>query len=314
MLSLLLLGGSFVFHRIQLGREKAVLTPPGMMISVNEHDMHVLAVGTGDVTCVFISGLGIPAPVLEMKGLYTDMAEDFRVVVVERAGYGYSTSADDSRDIDIVLDETRTVLKAAGEEPPYVLIAHSIGGLEAVYWAQKYPDEVLAIVGLDIGFPQGYIEEGLTDAMRRTRNIQAFLIKCGIHRWIPGAVISPDVLNADFLTAEEKAQYRALAFKNMLNDDMVSELNSVEANAKKSLAYDLPLHTPIRIFLPVPKSDQELNQNADYYQGRKAYYQSFIDPFKDGELIVSVRGDHYIYLDSYGQIADICWEFISRIK
>ena len=41
-------------------------------------------------------------------------------------------------------------LDKAGIQDPYVLCPHSLSGLEALYWAQKYPDEVEAIVGLDI--------------------------------------------------------------------------------------------------------------------------------------------------------------------
>ena len=37
-----------------------------------------------------------------------------------------------------------------GFEGPYVLCPHSMSGLEAVLWAQKYPDKVEAIVGLDM--------------------------------------------------------------------------------------------------------------------------------------------------------------------
>lgn len=44
-------------------------------------------------------------------------------------------------------------LDKAGIQDPYVLCPHSLSGLEALYWAQKYPDEVEAIVGLDMAVP-----------------------------------------------------------------------------------------------------------------------------------------------------------------
>ena len=31
-----------------------------------------------------------------------------------------------------------------------------MSGLEALYWAQKYPDEVSAIIGLDMAVPEYY--------------------------------------------------------------------------------------------------------------------------------------------------------------
>lgn len=48
-----------------------------------------------------------------------------------------------------MLEETRLALEMAGEKSPYVLIPHSMSGLEAIYWAQKHPDEIIAIIGFD---------------------------------------------------------------------------------------------------------------------------------------------------------------------
>ena len=47
-----------------------------------------------------------------------------------------------------MLNEVRQGLSLAGESGPYILFPHSMSGLEAVYWAQQYPDEVTAIIGL----------------------------------------------------------------------------------------------------------------------------------------------------------------------
>ena len=67
-----------------------------------------------------------------------------------------SDVVDKSRDIDSILEDTRTALAAAGLNAPYVLCPHSMSGLEALYWAQKYPDEVSAIIGLDMAVPEYY--------------------------------------------------------------------------------------------------------------------------------------------------------------
>ena len=55
-----------------------------------------------------------------------------------------------------MLEETRRALILAGERGPYVLLPHSMSGLEAIYWAQKYPQEIKAIIGLDMAFPEAY--------------------------------------------------------------------------------------------------------------------------------------------------------------
>lgn len=72
--------------------------------------------------------------------------------MAEKFGYGFSDIVDSDRDIDTVLRQTRTALDKAGINGPYVLCPHSMSGIEALYWAQQYPDEVESIVGLDMVF------------------------------------------------------------------------------------------------------------------------------------------------------------------
>lgn len=75
---------------------------------------------------------------------------------MEKAGYGFSDDSDISRDIDTVLSETRPALSLSGFSGPYILCAHAMSGIEALYWFQQYPDEVSAIIGLDMAVPAAY--------------------------------------------------------------------------------------------------------------------------------------------------------------
>ena len=68
----------------------------------------------------------------------------------------------------------------------YVLIQSS--GLEALYWAQKYPDEVSAIIGLDMAVPSYY------ENMQINYRLCVFQVcgKIGVTRLIPGISESDD--------------------------------------------------------------------------------------------------------------------------
>ncbi|WP_251035323.1 alpha/beta fold hydrolase [Paenibacillus polymyxa] len=153
---LLIIVISFTNHTIKLKSELTILTPPGAMVNVNNHQMHVYTEGAGSQTLVFLSGGGTSAPVLDFKALYSRLSEQYRIAVVEKAGYGFSETAKVSRDIDTILEETRTALTLSGQNPPYVLFPHSMSGIEALYWAQRYPNEVKAIIGLDPAIPEVY--------------------------------------------------------------------------------------------------------------------------------------------------------------
>lgn len=45
-----------------------------------------------------------------------------------------------------------------GEKGPFILLPHSMSGLEAIRWKQMYPDDVKAIIGLDMATPKTYKE------------------------------------------------------------------------------------------------------------------------------------------------------------
>jgi pimeloyl-ACP methyl ester carboxylesterase len=48
-----------------------------------------------------------------------------------------------------VVDDLRALLAAAGERGPYVLVAHSYGGLIALLYARLHPEEIAGLVMVD---------------------------------------------------------------------------------------------------------------------------------------------------------------------
>ncbi len=145
---LVLLLASFTYHRLALQREKASLNPMGQMVSVNGHEMSIFVKGEGPQTLVFLSGAGTASPILDFKDLYDGLSKQYKIVVVERAGYGYSEDTSKSRDVSEVLSETRQALAKAHVSGPYIILSHSMASLETLLWQEKYPSEVKAILVL----------------------------------------------------------------------------------------------------------------------------------------------------------------------
>ena len=87
---LLFLSATFIFHRISLEKEKASLTPMGQQVLVDGHQMNVYVEGNGPETIVVLSGAGIASPILDFKNISESLSKRYKVVIVERAGYGYS--------------------------------------------------------------------------------------------------------------------------------------------------------------------------------------------------------------------------------
>ena len=235
---------SFIRHKICLSNEKDLLTPLGELVEVDGHDMSIYIEGEGGHTLVFLSGSGTCSPILDFKSLYSLLSDDYRIVVVEKFGYGFSDIVDSDRDIDTVLGQTRTALDKAGINGPYVLCPHSMSGIEALYWAQQYPEEVEAIVGLDMAVPEYYDEMKISIPVMKLGQYAAAL---GVTRWISG-ISESDAIKYGTLTDNEKEIYRAVFYNRTATVTMINEAKEIKESAGVVKAYGVP-QVPMLLFI-----------------------------------------------------------------
>ena len=223
---LLFLLATFIFHRISLVKEQASLTPVGQQVLVNGHQMNVYVEGDGPETIVFLSGAGIASPILDFKDVSNSLSKKYKVVIVERAGYGYSDDSNQSRDVMEVLSETRQALSQANVTGPFIILSHSMASLESLAWQEKYPDEVKALVGLDWALPASY--EDLKDN-QALLTVAYWSSKIGLLRYFPESFY----IKNPTLSESERQQYKLLAYKQLMSQAMLHESRLVKENAKK---------------------------------------------------------------------------------
>lgn len=223
---ILFLGGTFGFHQLSLQKESKLLMPIGKKVVVNGHQMNVYIKGEGSETIVFLSGAGIASPILDFKNLTDSLSKKYKVVVVERAGYGFSEDSDQSRDVMTVLSETRQALSQAEVSGPYVIVSHSMASLESLAWQEKYPNEVKALVGLDWALPASY--EDLKDN-QALLTVAYWSSKIGLLRYFPESFY----IKNPTLTETERQQYKLLAYKQLMSQAMLHESRLAKENAKK---------------------------------------------------------------------------------
>ena len=190
------------------------------------HKINVYVEGDGPETIVVLSGAGIASPILDFKNLTDSLSKKYKVVVVERAGYGFSEDSDQSRDVMTVLSETRQALSQAEVSGPYVIVSHSMASLESLAWQEKYPDEVKALVGLDWALPASY--EDLKDN-QALLTVAYWSSKIGLLRYFPESFY----IKNPTLTETERQQYKLLAYKQLMSQAMLHESRLAKENAKK---------------------------------------------------------------------------------
>ena len=297
-----------IYHNYQLSKEAALIKSKGTLVNINNKKMNVYNEGSGDDTYVFMSGSGIASPVYEMKGVYSKFSKENKIAVVERAGYGNSNVFNDGRDIDKILDQTREVLIKSGNKPPYILVPHSISGIEAIYWAQKYPEEIKGIIALDIGLPQQYVKYK-SEVDKSTLKIRGInlLTKMGIHRLLPSTTYNPEVIRQSFLTKQEKEIYKAISYKQFFNDDMKQELLHSYENSKKPINLPIPKETPILFLDAIADQYKNSKYTIQHYKD----YKEFAEQLEIADVI-KLRGTHSIYLYQADEIYKFSKEFINK--
>ena len=223
---LLFLLATFIFHRISLEKEEASLSPMGQQVLVNGHQINIYVEGDGPETIVVLSGAGIASPILDFKNVSESLSKRYKVVIVERAGYGYSDDSNHSRDVMEVLSETHQALSQANITGPFIILSHSMASLESLAWREKFPDEVKALIGLDWALPSSY--EDLKDN-QALLTLAYWSSKIGLLRYFPESFY---IKNQTLIESERK-QYKLLAYKQLMSQAMLHESQTVKENAKK---------------------------------------------------------------------------------
>ena len=134
-------------------RDRRRYPPPGLLINVDGHPMHLQVRGpdTDGPTVVLEAGMGSFSP--NWYWVQRELASKIRTVAYDRAGLGWSRRSRQPRDAQAIAVELRDALSKAGIEPPYVLAGHSFGGLPIRAFADLYPDLTAGLILVDASHP-----------------------------------------------------------------------------------------------------------------------------------------------------------------
>src|SRR5215471_8153286 len=130
---------------------------PGQLVDIGGRHINMHCAGAGKPTVILLSGI-FSWSVVWYK-TQPVIAQKARVCAFDRASYGFSDPASRPQLISEVVEDLHKALQAGSIPGPYVLVGHSLGGLEARVYAQRWPEDVVGMVLVDTS-PAG---EGLID-------------------------------------------------------------------------------------------------------------------------------------------------------
>lgn len=289
----------FIYNKIMLLKEANLIDQPlGQLIEVDGHNMCIYTEGDGNHTLVFLSGSGTASPILDFRSLYNLLSDDYRIVVIEKFGYGFSDIVDTERSFDTILRQDREALIKAGIDGSFILCPHSMSGLEAILWAQEYPDEVDAIVGLDMSLPRAYDNFDF-DGTLRFEKLAAIGRELGFVRFYYNDNMLPQEL-----TKEEKEIYRAIACRIAVNEAIVNEgiaipeaCVEIDSNPKPDI--------PMLMFV----SDGKETGVKDWRKIQNEYAADLSDV-----TVIEFDCGHYVHNYEYEQIAEQIRKFTEGLE
>jgi pimeloyl-ACP methyl ester carboxylesterase len=114
---------------------------------VDGHRLFGLLSGEGETTVILDAGLGSTSE--DWIKIQPEVSRFSKVISYDRAGLGRSEKAPIPRTCKDMICDLRNLLVAASLHPPYILVAHSWSGINARWYANQYPDELVGMVLID---------------------------------------------------------------------------------------------------------------------------------------------------------------------
>jgi pimeloyl-ACP methyl ester carboxylesterase len=124
--------------------------PPGKLVNLGNHRLHVNCTGKGAPTVVVENGLGDFS--IDWTLVQSGVSAFTRICTYDRAGYAWSDPGPKPRTFAQINLELHDALAKLGERGPFILVGHSYGGPVVRNFAAAYPQDVAGMVQVDAAF------------------------------------------------------------------------------------------------------------------------------------------------------------------
>ncbi len=269
---------------------------PGVSLNINCTGQS----GPGVPTVIMDTGLGVPA--VGWDFVQPEVAKFAHVCSYDRAGYGWSTAGPMPRTSGEIAKELHALLVAAGEKPPYVLVAHSFGGYNVRVYTKEYPAEVSGMVLVDTshedqnnrmpGTLKNFVKKQ-SEQLETQRKLVPYLMFFGIARLMGGESDPTGKLSKNFV---KKFNYLILQPKFV--DAAASESGSLETSAAEVKAAGNLGDRPLVVLTAGKSADAKLLPPGIPKEDLDELREIWINDLQVQEMHLSTRGKQQIVGDS----------------
>jgi pimeloyl-ACP methyl ester carboxylesterase len=289
--AILLLIAGYVWQKISERRDRKRSPPPGRLVSVGDHRLHLFCKGSDAPTVVIEQGAGSPSRL--WWPVQDEIAEFASVCTYDRAGYLWSDPIPPGRTIAERGEELHTLLVNSGIPGPYVLVAHSYGGLIVRSFARKHPDQMAGLVLVDTPDETTIFQEKVLTFYSRVRAMSKAVEWAARFGWLRVLSASFPTMRAGF-PFSRGGEYAAAA------DDLAS-LQSADQETRRAGEPGSLGNLPLAVIThgqPFPGPFSVLEPGWIEGQKRLAALST------DSLLIPAQKSNHMIHLDEPNVVID----------
>ena len=294
-----------IFYRVKLNKIMNTLEPCRYLVSAGDYDLNVSVVGNknGKHTIVCCAGLNDGTMNFSWRKMTKYIEKDNKLLFIDRAGYGLSEDTKEDRTVEQIVEDYRTVLKNMGQEGPYILMGHSIGGMYTSYWQSKYPEEVEGVIIMDGTLCNLVDEEEKTAVVKQWRFL-SIAEKVGLEPLVMKKFYYNNLL--DNVSAREADFHLYLFSKTTGSHATISEVNLIYDNAQTVWNSLEPNDVP-KVFIDASY------QVANDQSFEKDYWIPYSEKMGNCN-IVPLYGGHSIFYEKPKECANIVNRFIAGLE
>lgn len=289
---------SFSYHRLAIAQDERSFPPPGQLVSVNDHQMHIACQGEGSPTVILEAGANSWSVVWSL--VQDDIAQMTRVCAYDRAGFGWSEPGPLPRSASQIVGELHALLANAGVEGPYVMVGHSYGGPLVRSFAGQYPDEVVGMVLIDATHPDQSVrlpvdfDAGFEQQIGQFKLLGTLadlgFLRFGVEQFAPSWNLPEETLPAYFAFMARSEYYKTSVNEGLMFADTLDEVRRLDNLG------DLPL-----VVLRADVYDEELAaypgvDAASYSAARRALQEDLATLSSNSRLLVADHSGHLVQL------------------
>jgi pimeloyl-ACP methyl ester carboxylesterase len=178
---------AFVIEAVTERRERRRFPPPGRLVDVDGHRLHLLVAGEDRPGPTIVLESGMISFSSNWAWVLPELAKAARVVAVDRAGLGWSDRGPDPHDAGQSAKELDAALARLGIDGPYVVAGHSYGGLAVRAFAARRPADVVGMILVDGSHPDQWVRFGVSSKVLAFGNkASSILARFGLFRVFDG--------------------------------------------------------------------------------------------------------------------------------